>query len=397
MRKNWTDNTKIRLSLGQKIWAVVGANNNPDKFGNKIYRALKSAGLEVYPVNPMYEEVDGDKCFKTIESLPIMPDIINIVVTPKRVYPVLESLEKIGHNPELIWFQPGTYDDELIEFAGERHPILHGRCILIELGHARKLDAHGMAASVKWLKEKLAQTGAGGFVLGVSGGIDSAVAANLAAKAAPTKEDVRGIILPIEIEGTGVPDISPAQAVIDAAGICGMTIDLTDERKAVLEKSKKAAATDVAGNSGEKFSIAASGNLSARLRMSVLYLFANQTNSLVVGTDNAAELLIGYFTKYGDGAADVLAISGLLKTDVYRWARLLKVPRQVYETAPTAGLWAGQTDEEEIGISYDEIDAYILGEDVGEKAKQIIERMDLAAGHKRMAPPGSDIKIIWEE
>jgi len=97
--------------LEKKIWAVVGANQDTEKFGNIIYRKLKTRGYEVYAVNPMYESIDGDKCYKDLSSLPVIPEVIDMVVSPKRGKAVIEEAAKLGIN--YIWLQPGTHDDEL--------------------------------------------------------------------------------------------------------------------------------------------------------------------------------------------------------------------------------------------------------------------------------------------
>jgi predicted CoA-binding protein len=103
------------VMLGKKIWAVVGANQNPEKYGNMIYKNLKARGYEVYAVNPLYDEVEGDRCYKDLASLPKLPDVVNVVVSPKRAMPVIEEAAKLG--VKYVWFQPGTYDDEVTELA----------------------------------------------------------------------------------------------------------------------------------------------------------------------------------------------------------------------------------------------------------------------------------------
>ncbi|MDF2986375.1 MAG: putative CoA-binding protein [Eubacterium sp.] len=101
------------IMLEKKIWAVVGANQDQSKYGNMIYRKLKSKGYEVYPVNPMYQEVEGDKCYKDLSALPVVPEVINMVVSPKRGRPIIEEAARLGI--KYIWLQPGTYDEELLK------------------------------------------------------------------------------------------------------------------------------------------------------------------------------------------------------------------------------------------------------------------------------------------
>ena len=117
------------LMLEKKVWAVVGANQNPEKYGNMIYKKLKLRGYEVYAVNPLYDTVEGDPCYKDLASLPKLPDVIDMVVTPKRAKPVLEEAAKLGI--KYIWFQPGTYDDEVMELAMKLSLEAVQACVLV--------------------------------------------------------------------------------------------------------------------------------------------------------------------------------------------------------------------------------------------------------------------------
>lgn len=101
------------VMLDKKIWAVIGANQDPEKFGNKIYHKLKARGYEVYPVNPMYDSIDGDKCYKDLSSLPVVPEVIDMVVSPKRGRAFIDEAAKLGIR--YIWLQPGTHDEELLK------------------------------------------------------------------------------------------------------------------------------------------------------------------------------------------------------------------------------------------------------------------------------------------
>jgi len=120
------------LMLEKKVWAVVGANQNPEKFGNRIYRKLKNKGYEVYAVNPLYDTVDGDPCYKDLSALPKQPDVVNMVVSPKRAKAVLEEAARLG--VKYIWFQPGTHDDEVLELAGKLGLETVQDCVLVVLG-----------------------------------------------------------------------------------------------------------------------------------------------------------------------------------------------------------------------------------------------------------------------
>jgi len=115
--------------LEKKIWAVVGANQEPEKYGNMIYRKLKKRGYEVYAVNPMYDTIEGDVCYKDITSLPVLPEVINMVVSPKRGKAYLEEAAKLGI--KYIWLQPGTHDDVLTKQIEELGIQSVKACVLV--------------------------------------------------------------------------------------------------------------------------------------------------------------------------------------------------------------------------------------------------------------------------
>jgi len=117
--------------LEKNVWAVVGANINPEKYGNMIYKKLKSRGYRVYPVNPKYDTVEGDKCYRDLASLPETPDVIDMVVSPKRGKPVIEEAAQLGVNN--IWLQPGTYDDELLGMIEKKGLNAVKACVLVAL------------------------------------------------------------------------------------------------------------------------------------------------------------------------------------------------------------------------------------------------------------------------
>jgi len=118
--------------LEKKVWAVVGANSKPDKFGYKIYKKLKSRGYTVYPVNPNYEEIEGDKCYPNISALPEVPEVIDMVVAPKHGMGVVEEASRLG--VKNIWLQPGTYNDEILKLIEEKGLNAVLACVLVELG-----------------------------------------------------------------------------------------------------------------------------------------------------------------------------------------------------------------------------------------------------------------------
>ncbi len=124
----------IEKALDSKTWVVVGATTNSAKFGNKIYRRLKSAGYHVYPMNPVYSEVDGDPCYPTPGDLPQIPDCANMVVAPDKGRALLQPLFESG--VRLLWFQPGAYDKQILDEAvAKGFDIIYDYCVLIELNN----------------------------------------------------------------------------------------------------------------------------------------------------------------------------------------------------------------------------------------------------------------------
>lgn len=117
------------LMLEKKVWAVVGANQNPEKYGNMIYKKLKARKYEVFAVNPLYDSVEGEICYKDLVSLPKLPEVIDMVVSPKRSKLVMEEAAKLGI--KYIWFQPGTYDDEVLELAERLKLEVVQACVLV--------------------------------------------------------------------------------------------------------------------------------------------------------------------------------------------------------------------------------------------------------------------------
>ncbi|KAB3531462.1 NAD(+) synthase [Alkaliphilus serpentinus] len=233
---------------------------------------------------------------------------------------------------------------------------------------------------VEWLREKVKVSGTKGLLVGISGGIDSAVVANLIKKAFP--ENSLGVILPIK---SNPKDVEDGLLLVKQSGITHIIIDLSPQQQEMLALvNKTLQALNLFNEGNNKLTDA---NLRARLRMSTLYALANQLNYLVVGTDNAAEVYTGYFTKYGDGGVDLLPIATLKKYEVYQWAKALGVPQEILDRQPSAGLWEGQTDEAEMGTTYKAIDAFLNGEEILQKDQEIIERLHRISQHKREMPP----------
>ncbi|MCM8766053.1 MAG: NAD(+) synthase [Candidatus Omnitrophica bacterium] len=227
---------------------------------------------------------------------------------------------------------------------------------------------------VSWIKKEVSNSHRKGIVLGLSGGLDSGVAAVLAKEA--VGKNLLCLILPCE---SSQDDLNDAIAISQIFELPTKTVDLTDIYKKLLDTLPP----------GNKISYA---NLKARLRMLVLYYFANKLNYLVCGTSNKSELLSGYFTKFGDGASDILPLGDLLKSQVKELAKELSIPEKVINKIPTAGLWPGQTDEKELGISYRELDDILerlekkkkqfLPEEKVKKVRNLIKNSE----HKRQLP-----------
>lgn len=234
--------------------------------------------------------------------------------------------------------------------------------------------------TVQWIRETVTGAGCRGVVVGLSGGIDSAVVGFLAKRAFPN--DSLGVLLPCKSHSR---DRECALELAAAAKLDHIEVDLTQAHE-VLYAGIMAA---LGSRADEKNMRIADANLRARLRMSTLYAIANNRGYLVSGTDNAAEVYTGYFTKYGDGGVDFLPIANLLKREVYAWGRHFGVPESILHRAPTAGLWDGQTDEGEMGTTYDRIDDLLEGKPVPEKDRQIIERLHRLTEHKRALPPAA--------
>jgi NAD+ synthase len=213
----------------------------------------------------------------------------------------------------------------------------------------------------KFLAEKLRKVGAKGFVLGVSGGIDSAVVLRLCARAVG-KDKVLALLMPEK--DSSKEDLEDSKMLCGLEGVDFRVVDITGP----VEAYRK-----VLGGSIDRKSLA---NIKARCRMIALYHYANTEHRLVVGTSNKSEILVGYFTKFGDGGADLEPIGDLYKTEVRELARAVGIPDKIIRKAPSAGLWKGQTDEGELGITYERLDAILLGIELGLAEKEIAKRAE---------------------
>ncbi|AAB99363.1 NH(3)-dependent NAD+ synthetase (nadE) [Methanocaldococcus jannaschii DSM 2661] len=244
----------------------------------------------------------------------------------------------------------------------------------------------------KFIREKVEEANANGVVVGLSGGIDSSVTAYLCVKALG-KDKVLGLIMPEK--NTNPKDVEHAKMVAENLGIKYIISDITDILKAF-------------GAGGyvptREFDKIADGNLKARIRMCILYYFANKYNLLVAGTSNKSEIYVGYGTKHGDIACDIRPIGNLFKTEVKKLAKYIGVPKEIIEKPPSAGLWEGQTDEEELDIKYETLDTILKLYEKGKTPEEIHKETNIPLEtinyvfdlikkneHKRTLPPTPEI------
>jgi NAD+ synthase len=265
---------------------------------------------------------------------------------------------------------------------------------------APRLPAHAEPTIHQFLRAHGLSDGNRGVVVGLSGGIDSALTARLA-RDALGPERVLGILLP---DARFPPELATeTEAYARALGIESRTQPIDRIERAFRE---------LLPEGHDRVTL---GNLAPRIRMGVLYAWARERHLLVAGTGNKSELLLGYFTKHGDGGVDLLPIGDLYKTEVQALAERLELPRAIRDRPPTAGLWEGQTDEGELGLPYAEIDQILYGLEQMRTEDEIAEITGLAAErvadvarrvsatrHKRRMPPVAKIAfrtvgLDWRE
>ena len=230
--------------------------------------------------------------------------------------------------------------------------------------------AEETSARVEYIRAYLKSSGARGIVYGNSGGKDSALVGILCKMAC---ENTVGIIMPCASRRNYGMDRDDGMEVAEQFNIETRVVDLTPVREAELAALEGVTElTDMAV-----------ANIAPRLRMVTLYAIAHAEGRIVAGTGNASEAYVGYFTKWGDGAHDFNPIADLTVTEIYEFLEYLHAPRAIIEKAPSAGLFEGQTDEAEMGITYAAIDAYISGRPVSDHDRAVIERMHANSEHKR--------------
>ena len=255
----------------------------------------------------------------------------------------------------------------------------------------RSYPSHAVETIGAFLRAHALADGSTGVVVGLSGGVDSAVVARLA----------RDALGPAAVLGVLLPDAHvPAELVAeteryaDSLGIARRTIPIDAAEEAI-----RSAVPEVR----DRVTL---GNSAARLRMTILYALARETRRLVAGTGNKSELLLGYFTKYGDGGVDLLPIGDLYKTDVRAMAEELGVPEAVRRRPPSAGFWPGQTDEGELGLSYVDVDRVLRRLELLEREEEVVRSTGLSAEtvrsvadrllrnrHKRRLPPVAKLGV----
>ena len=223
-----------------------------------------------------------------------------------------------------------------------------------------------------FLKTYLEESHCKAYVLGLSGGVDSSLVAAIARKAVG-KDKLFCYALDIESNPTDVID---AKKVAEELDLNLEVINLSKTYHSYLEDLN-----------GKEFIRLTKSNLKVRMRMVALFAFAQEKSGLVLGTDNMDERYVGYFTKYGDGAADVLPIVYLTKKEVREAAELYGLSSLLANRIPSAGLFEGQTDETEMGVKYEDLDNYLLGGKVEKSVEERIEHLHKISEHKRVQIP----------
>lgn len=224
---------------------------------------------------------------------------------------------------------------------------------------------------VNWLREKVENAGAKGLVFGLSGGIDSAVLAGLAKRA--FGDNNLAITIPIESDPEDEQD---AKLIADELGLKLIKVDLTDTFLEFMDAVDK-----------YEDNLLSETNIKPRLRMTTFYYYAQSLGYLVAGPTNKSEFITGYFTKQGDSAVDLLPLIEYSKKEIYQLAKGLGINEKIISKVPTAGLHQGQTDEEDMGFTYDELEDYINGELTQGEIYEKISRLDKISQHKREYPP----------
>lgn len=233
---------------------------------------------------------------------------------------------------------------------------------------------------VQWINDILASSGAKGVIYGNSGGKDCSLVSILCKMAT---DNVVGVIMPCQSSQNYGSDRDDALKVGAAFGIPQMEVDLTEVKNAFMS----ALGDKLTDGAVSEYNVHMAGiNVNPRLRMTALYALGQAKGYLVAGTGNLDEATLGYFTKWGDGAYDFNPIADLTVGEIYEHLRFLGCPSSVIDKAPSAGLYAGQTDEKELGISYSDVDKYLKGGKVDDAVAQRIRSAERSSAHKRRMP-----------
>lgn len=222
---------------------------------------------------------------------------------------------------------------------------------------------------VAFIRSLLQKSGARGIVFGNSGGKDCALVGILCKKAC---ENTLSVMMPCGSTVNFGKDLEDARALCEAFSIENRMVDLSAAKAEMIASLEKAA----------ELNSQALTNIAPRLRMTTLYAIGAAEGRLVAGTGNRSERFMGYFTKWGDGGHDFNPISDLTVGEVYEFLRHLGAPASIIEKAPSAGLFEGQTDEKEMGVTYEAIDRFVLTGKANDQDRPIIERYHAASRHK---------------
>lgn len=242
------------------------------------------------------------------------------------------------------------------------------------------MDQNTVEKLVRWIRYKVTNAHAKGCLVGMSGGVDSSVTAALCVRACP------GAAWGIHVICRTLPrDTEDAILAAETLGIPLIQVDITEAFRSMADSLQEGGL--------DAMDRMAAGNLRARLMMAVLYHRAREKGALVVGTTNRSEMAVGYFTKYGDGGADLLPLGGIVKTDIWEMASLLGVPGRIIRKQPSAGFWPGQTDEEDMGFTYRQLDRVLLNQEQDIHIQAMVDRMAILNDHKKKRPPIPRIQI----
>jgi len=236
---------------------------------------------------------------------------------------------------------------------------------------------------IKFVQDIMKKSNAKGIVFGNSGGKDCALVGIICKMAC---DNTLSVIMPCASKRNYGMDTDDALEVANKFNIENRVVDLTATREELVKSLEKVTTL----NSD------AMTNLAPRLRMTTLYGIAAAEGRLVAGTGNRSEIHMGYFTKWGDGGYDFNVIADLTATEVFEFLRYLDAPKAVIEKAPSAGLYDGQTDEADMGVTYAAIDKYIMTGEANEKDKAIIDRYHNRSGHKREESPKYGVNTFVE-